>query len=274
MTNQPPRRQPLTHVLVADDEAPIRLTLSDLLRRRGYEVTTAENGEAALALLHQRPFDLLLLDLKMPGLSGIEVARRGAELHPDAKIIILTGHGTMETAIDGLHLGVFDYLLKTSSPRDVLARVEAALAEQRDERRRRELMGTLQGVVGALGGAETSSPAHTGVESYVAVGDLEISSWNQTVRRGEQVLNLTPTEFRILACLAQQAGQVMAYREIVQCAHGYDVAELEASELVKPHMYHLRQKLEADPGNPRYILTVRGTGYMLADVRGAMNDER
>lgn len=253
------------HILVADDEAPIRTTLGDLLRRRGYEVTTAENGEAALALLHQRPFDLLLLDLKMPGLSGIDVARRGAELYPDAKIIILTGHGSLDTALDGLHLGVFDYLLKTSSPRDVLARVEAALAEQHDERRRRDLIAALQGVVGALGGAETAAGVQTGAaQSWITVGNLEISSWNQTVRRGTHVLTLTPTEFRILTCLAQQAGQVMSYSQIVHCAQGYDVGELEASELVKPHMYHLRQKLEPDPSNPRYILTVRGTGYLLA----------
>lgn len=265
MTAQTSDPRPSARVLVADDEAPIRTTLGDLLRRRGYEVATAENGAAALALLHQRPFDLLLLDLKMPGLGGIDVARRSAELYPDAKIIILTGHGSLETAIDGLHLGVFDYLLKTASPRDVLARVEAALAEQRDERRRRELMATLHGVVGALGGAETAPPEQSGaVDSWIAVGGLELSSWSQTVRRGEQIISVTPTEFRILACLAQQAGQVMSYGQIVQCAQGYEVPELEAAELVKPHMYHLRRKLEPDASNPCYILTVRGTGYLLA----------
>ncbi len=82
--------------------------------------------------------------------------------------------------------------------------------------------------------------------------------------RGEQTLNLTPTEFRILACLAQQAGQVMTYQQIVQCAQGCEAGALEAAALVKPHMYHLRQKLEPDTANPCYILTVRGTGYMLA----------
>jgi DNA-binding response OmpR family regulator len=114
-----------SQILVVDDEAPIRLTMSELLRRRGYEVMTAENGEAALALIHQRPFDLLLLDLKMPGLSGIDVAKRARELQPAAAIIILTGHGSLDSAIDGLHLQVFDYVLKTSSPHDVLDRVAA-----------------------------------------------------------------------------------------------------------------------------------------------------
>jgi DNA-binding response OmpR family regulator len=237
--------------------------MSDLLRRRGYEVMTAETGEAALALIHQRPFDLLLLDLKMPGLSGIDVARRARERQPDVAIMILTGHGSLDSALDGMHIGVFDYMLKTSSPRDVLDRVAAAIGKQQEERRQSQLMTTLHSVVGELGGA-SPQPQAPAAENWMAVGDLQISTWNQTVRRGAQTLNLTPTEFRILACLAQQAGQVMTYQQIVGCAQGYDAEPVEAAELVKPHMYHLRQKLELDPANPRYILTVRGTGYMLA----------
>lgn len=256
------------HILVVDDEEPIRLTMSDLLRRRGYEVMTAENGEAALALVHQRPFDLLLLDLKMPGLSGIDVAKRARERLPDAAIIILTGHGSLDSALDGMHLGVFDYMLKTTSPRDVLERITAALAKQVEERRQQQLMSTLQSVVGELGRRATA-PQPSTVENWQVVGDLQISLWNQTVRRGEQTLNLTPTEFRILSCLAQQAGQVMSYQQIVQCAQGYEAGTLEAAELVKPHMYHLRQKLEPDTANPRYILTVRGTSYMHAAVPSA-----
>lgn len=252
-------------ILVVDDEEPIRLTMGDLLRRRGYEVTTADNGEAALALIHQRPFDMLLLDLKMPGLSGIDVAKRARELQPEAAIIILTGHGSLDSAIDGIHIGVFDYMLKTSSPRDVLSRVEAAIQEQGESRRKQHLMQALQSVVGELSGVGGGSqPQPAPADQWLSLGDLQISTWNQTVRRGDQTLNLTPTEFRILACLAQQAGQVMTYQQIVQCAQGYETSAIEAAELVKPHMYHLRQKLEVDPSNPRYILTVRGAGYMLA----------
>lgn len=248
-----------------DDEEPIRLTMGDLLRRRGYDVATAEHGEAALALIHQRPFDLLLLDLKMPGISGMDVAKRARELQPDAAIIILTGHGSLDSALDGIHIGVFDYLLKTSSPRDVLGRVDAAIQQQFDTRRKQGLMNALQSVVGELSGAVAAAPASSGpAEQWLAIGDLQISTWNQTVRRGEHILNLTPTEFRILACLAQQAGQVMSYQQIVQCAQGYETSAVEAAELVKPHMYHLRQKLELDPATPHYILTVRGTGYMLS----------
>ena len=254
-----------SHILVVDDEEPIRITMRDLLRRRGYEVTTAEHGEAALALIHQRPFDLLLLDLKMPGISGIDVANRARERQPDVAIIMLTGHGSLDSALDSMRLGVFDYLLKTSSPRDVLDRVEAALDQLREARRSQQLMSTLQSVVGELGGG--SQPAMQQArpaENWITISDLEISTWNQTVRRGGQTLGLTPTEFRVLVCLAQQAGQVMTFQQIVQCAHGYEADAMEAAELVKPHIYHLRQKIEPDPTNNRYILTVRGKGYLLA----------
>jgi DNA-binding response OmpR family regulator len=125
-------------ILVVDDELPNRMTMSDILRRRGYEVLTAESGEEALALIHQQPFDLLLLDLKMPGLSGIDVAKRTRELQFDTAMIILTGHGSLESAIDGLHLGVFDYMLKTSSPQEVVARVEAAITQRRNTHHHRQ----------------------------------------------------------------------------------------------------------------------------------------
>lgn len=259
MTQEPAR------VLVVDDEEPIRLTMSELLRRRGYDVITANNGEAALALIHQRPFDLLLLDLKMPGLSGIDVAQRARELQPEVAIIMLTGHGSLDSALEGMHIGVFDYLLKTVSPRDVLDRVAAALTQQQENRRKQQLLTMLQSVVSELGGGQNAEQQRAEPsERWLSVGDLQISTWNQTVRRGDQTLNLTPTEFRILVCLAQQAGQVMSYQQIVQCAQGYEANAIEAVELIKPHMYHLRQKLELDPSNPRYILTVRGTGYLLS----------
>ncbi len=251
-------------ILVVDDETPIRVTMSEMLRRRGYEVVATASGEEALGLLHQRPFDLLLLDLRMPGISGIEVAQRATELHPEAAIIILTGHGSLDSAVEGIHLGIFDYMLKTSSPREVLARVTAALEKQQHERRHKELMQALQTVAGELAGGQQPEQARPGpAETWLTIGDLEISTWRQMVRRGGQVVSLTPTEFRVLLCLAQQAGQVMSFQQIVQCALGYEAGGVAAAELIKPHIYHLRQKIEPDPARVRYILTVRGTGYLL-----------
>lgn len=251
-------------ILIVDDEAPIRLTMDALLRRRGYTVTTAESAEEALDLIHQHSFDLLLLDLKMPGLSGLDVAARARELQPEAAVIILTGHGSLETAIQGMHLGVFDYMLKTSSPQEVLARVTAALDQQQEQRRKNQLYQTLHSVLNQLQGDQPEEPKPSTVESQIEAGDLRLSTWNQTAYLDGRKLNLTPTEFRILVCLAQHAGQVLTYQQIVQFAQGYEADTLEASELIKPHIHHLRQKIEPDPANPRYILTVRGAGYLFA----------
>src|SRR3954453_11656288 len=182
-------------VLVVGDETPIRTSMSDILRRRGYEVVSAASGEEALGLIHQQPFDLFLLDLRLPGLSGIDVAQRGHELQPDAAIIILTGHGSLDSAVEGIHLGIFDYLLKTSSPQQVLARVAAAIAQQQDEPRRRHLIQTLQSVAGELTGLKpVEEPQATSSENWITLGDLQISTWRQVVRRGNTVLMLTPTE--------------------------------------------------------------------------------
>ncbi|HYF62841.1 MAG TPA: response regulator transcription factor, partial [Herpetosiphonaceae bacterium] len=247
-------------ILVVDDEMPIRMTMGDMLRRRGFEVEVASSGEEALDIVFQRPFDLLLLDLKLPQMDGIEVAHRARERQPDVAVIILTGHGSLESAIDGLRMGVFDYMLKTTSPQEVIARVGAAIAKRHEERNQKRLMDTLHTVIGELHGAAPppAPPAETN-EQWITVGDLQISSWRQTARLGDQILSLTPTEFRILVCLAQQAGHVMTYQQLLRCAQGYEAESYEAAELVKPHIYHLRQKIEPDSGNPRYILTVRGT---------------
>lgn len=253
-------------VLVADDEAPIRTTVSALLRRHGYTVTVAEDGDEATSYLHQQPFDLLLLDLKMPGRSGLEVARRAKEVQPEAAVIILTGHGSLESAIDGIRLDVFDYILKTESPQDIVARVEAALAKRGQTQQHEILLHQLQSVVQGLCGQPEPAPNPPQITTRLVVGEIELSTWNQDGMINGRRLNLTPTEFRILACLAQHAGAVMTYQQLVQCAHGYTAEPIEASELIKPHIHHLRQKLEIDPSNPRFILTVRGTGYMLVEA--------
>jgi DNA-binding response OmpR family regulator len=119
--------QQAARILVVDDEAAIRLTMNMLLRRNGYTVTTAARGEEALGLLAQHSFDLLLLDLKMPGLSGLEVAQRARDIQPAAAVLILTGSSAIEGALDEPNVGEFSYIPKTASPEVVLERIAAAI---------------------------------------------------------------------------------------------------------------------------------------------------
>jgi DNA-binding response OmpR family regulator len=260
-------------ILVVDDEAPIRATLSALLRRAGYTVTTAENGEAAIALLAERHFDLLLCDLKMPGVDGMAVVRAAQAADPEIVCIVLTGHGSLESAIEGLRRDIFDYLLKTSDPQDVLARVAEGLQHRAQRERRKSMLQTLVSAAAELGertpgtNVATPNPAvptNTTHQPPLAVGALAIDPLRQEVQIGDRTITLTPTELRVLVCLAQHAGRAQTYVQLVHCAQGFDSYPAEAAELIKPHIYHLRQKLESDPKEPRLLLTVRGTGYMLA----------
>lgn len=256
-------------ILIVDDEASIRLTLSALLKRAGYDITSAENGEEAIAVLERQLFDLLLVDLKMPGIDGMQVVAAARQRQPDIAIIVLTGHGSLETAIEGLHQGVFDYLLKTTEPGAVIERVKAGLAARAQELRQRSLIDVVGAAVQELRGAPATNQAgqaSPNAERGLTVGAFQLDSWRQVATLSGRTLPLTPTEFRVLLCLAERAGTMISYADLVRCAQGYDADELEAGELIKPHIHHLRQKLEPDPSTPRYILNVRGKGYILSAV--------
>jgi DNA-binding response OmpR family regulator len=266
-------------ILIVDDEENIRLTLQTLLTRSGYSVTMAASGEEAVSLVKNQTFDLLLVDLKMPGVDGMQVVAVAREYAPDTAIIILTGHGSLETAIESLRHGVFDYLLKTTDPSQVVERVKAGLADRGQKLRQRALLDAVSNAVqelrtgqGTVASQATeapvptssaSSPPEVPAERAINVGDLQIDTWRQAATFAGRQLLLTPTEFRVLLCLAEQVGKMLTYTQIVRCAQGYEASEPEASELIKPHIYHLRQKLEPDPSTPRYLLNVRGKGYML-----------
>ncbi len=259
-------------ILIVDDEASIRLTLSALLKRAGFEVTPAENGPEAVALLERQAFELMLVDLKMPGMDGMQVVAAARRRQPDLAIIVLTGHGSLETAVEGMHHGVFDYLLKTTEPAQVIERVKAGLQARTQRMRERTLLDVVGTAVQELRGTQSSSTHDTGSggslggERAITVGALHLDTWRQEATLGGRTLALTPTEFRVLLCLAEHAGTMLSYAHLVRCAQGYDSDEMEAGELIKPHIHHLRQKLEPDPSAPRYILNVRGKGYLLSPV--------
>lgn len=253
-------------VLVVDDEQNIRLTLSSLLTRAGHAVTMAASGEEALALFDRDPFDLMVVDLQMPGLNGMQVVEALRARGHDTAVIVLTGHGSLDTAIEGIHHNIFDYLLKTSDPAHIVARVDAGLVERSRRRRQNDLIETIGAAVQELSGGSTSQPAATGNETnerVLTIGLLSLDTWHQTATLEQRSLNLTPTEFRLLLCLAEHAGQMLSYTQLVRCAQGYETSDIEAGELIKPHIHHLRQKIEPEPSAPRYLLNVRGKGYIL-----------
>ncbi len=270
-------------ILVVDDEQNIRLTLSALLSRAGHTVTVAASGEEAVALFERQHYDLMLVDLQMPGINGIQVVEALRKRNLDTVVIVLTGHGSLETAIQGMHQGVFDYMLKTSDPSQIIDRVAAGLQDRAMKQRQKALISAIGAAAQELSGGqpEASAPlpvappppaapppsASPGVaavsDRLVQIGQLQLDTWHQTATLGGRSLNLTPTEFRLLLCLAEHAGQMLSYTQLVRCAQGYEASDMEAGELIKPHIHHLRQKIEPDPSAPRYLLNVRGKGYIL-----------
>jgi DNA-binding response OmpR family regulator len=258
-------------ILLVDDEATIRLTLGAMLERAGYGVTVADNGEEAVTLLERQAFDLLLVDMKMPGMDGVQVIAAARARQPDIAIIVLTGHGSLETAITGLHYHIFDYLLKTTAPDQVIERVKAGLAAREQELRQHTLINVVGAAMQELRGAPSPQEADLAAPASarsLMIGALQLDTWRQEATLAGRTLALTPTEFRVLLCLAEHAGTMLPYAQLVRSAQGYDTGELEAGELIKPHIHHLRQKLEPDSSVPRYILNVRGKGYLLAPLGG------
>src|SRR6185295_8539897 len=169
-------------VLTVDDEASIRLTLTAMLRRAGYDVSSAESGEEAVALLERQSFDLLLVDLKMPGMDGMQVVAAARQRQPDIAIIVLTGHGSLDTAVEGLHQGIFDYVLKTTEPAQVIERVKAGLAAREQALRQRRLLDVVGTAVQELRGSQTPGASDEEAPSSgrrLTVGALRLDTWRQ-----------------------------------------------------------------------------------------------
>jgi DNA-binding response OmpR family regulator len=222
-------------VLVVDDELKIVQVVGDYLRSAGFSVTTAADGEGAVASARARPPDLVVLDLGLPGLDGLDVARdlRGTSAVP---IIMLTARGEETDRVLGLELGADDYLVKPFSPRELLARVRAVL--RRTEGRQTER------------------------ERFV-VGDVVVDAGRRQVTVGDREVELTATEFDLLVELARQPGRVFTRAQLLDAIHGVAVESYERT--VDAHIKNIRRKLEPDAHRPRYLLTVHGVGYRFAD---------
>jgi DNA-binding response OmpR family regulator len=221
-------------VLVVEDEANVRELVSYTLQGAGYRVRAVGDGESALDELRRTSADLVVLDIRLPGMDGWEVCRRVRQ-QSNVPILMMTALGEDESLVKGLRLGADDYLPKPFSPMVLAARVQALLRR--------------------------AGPASA--QQMVVLRGLTINMAGAEVRSGEKVVHLTPTEFRLLAALARRIGEVVGPRELMRLAQGYDVPEREAQEIVKVHMRNLRHKIEPDVEHPRYVLTVRGMGYML-----------
>lgn len=220
-------------VLVVDDEPQMVGIVAYALETQGFDVLTAYDGQQALDKIKAARPDLLVLDVMLPKVDGFEVCRRVRE-STTIPVILLTAKKEDEDVIQGLELGADDYITKPFNPREVALRAQALL-------RRAEWSRT---------------------QPVIRLEALQIDTDGHCASLDGQPLHLTHNEFRLLVCLARNAGRAISWQSLLKTA--WDVESWEGGkEMVKTAVYRLRQKLEADPENPRYILTVRSVGYTM-----------
>jgi DNA-binding response OmpR family regulator len=232
----------VARILIVEDEPSLRASIVYNLRRAGYEVVAAADGEQALAAWAAEPADLVLLDLMLPKVDGLEVCRRLRQ-SSSVPIVILTARADEVDRVVGLEVGADDYVTKPFSMRELIARVKAIL-------RRRELLEQ-----------ELRRPA--GVDETLTHGVLTIEPSRRRISRGGKEVALKPKEFDLLLFLARHVGQVLSADQLIEQVWGYD--SLGDVSTVRVHIRTLREKLEDDPSQPRLIETVRGVGYRLAE---------
>jgi DNA-binding response OmpR family regulator len=225
----------VARILVVDDEPKIVQLVRDYLERAGFAVSTARDGNEALMRAHQERPDLIVLDLGLPALDGLEVTRR---LRRDSgvPIIMLTARHEETDKVVGLELGADDYVTKPFSPRELEARVRAVLRRQTRD-------------------ADTQ---------VIRAGDLTLDLPRLRTEVDGHPVTLTATEFQLLAALARQPGRVFTRAQLLDAIHGVAFESYERA--IDAHVKNIRRKIEPDPRSPRYLLTVYGVGYRLTDA--------
>jgi DNA-binding response OmpR family regulator len=259
-------RQPAT-ILVVDDERAVRMMLEAALRAQGYRVQSAGSGGDARALLSGDEFDLVLLDLQLGDTDGIEILREIKQAWPATEVILLTAHGSINSAISALRHGAFDYLLKPAQVNDIRERVERGLEQRRTAQQRSELLQRISDSARALGmidtGAGGQSPTQTANSDRIEVGPLLLDLRRHGASLGSQMLSLTRTEFALLTALAQQPDTALSYSTLSEAVYGRAQPEDEARALLRPHIARLRHKIESTGISGVALVSIRSMGYML-----------
>jgi two-component system KDP operon response regulator KdpE len=237
--------QPVIRILVVDDESAIRRALRPPLVELGFQVVDATRGEEALQTLRSSVFDVVLLDVNMPGIGGIETLRRIRAFAPRLPVLMLTVRDAEEDKVEALELGADDYVTKPFSTRELIARIRSAVRRVRAPIR-----------------AE---------DAPIEIGELRLEPVKRKVAKRGLPVHLTRKEFDILHCLMSRAGRVITYARLLTAVWGADCRE--EVEYLRTFVRQLRKKIEDDPANPVYLLTDVYVGYRFADAQSFAGDD-
>ncbi|MBN1439422.1 MAG: response regulator transcription factor [Anaerolineales bacterium] len=255
-------------VLIVDDEPGVRAVLQKTLATEEYNLEQAADGCEAIRKLDAAEYDVLLVDLKMMPVDGLQVINALRAKGSDAAVIILTAHSTIETAVEALRLGAFDYLFKPAAPEVIRKRVREAVHYSRQVTRRSRLLGQVESLRQSLIDLDADAgPERQAVapDRFLRSGKLVIDKYHRSAMLDSSVLDLTTAEFDLLEALVEASPETIAPRELARRALHYDPQEMEARQTVKYHVHQLRRKLGDDTRSPKYIKTVRYKGYFWGD---------
>ena len=227
----------LKTILVVDDEPQIVQLVRDYLEHGGFKVVTATDGPGALRTVSTVRPDLVILDLGLPGVDGLDVTR-SLRRNGEIPIIMLTARADESDKLVGLELGADDYVTKPFSPKELVARVRSVLRRSEAARKPNDI---------------------------IRVGDVELNVPSMQAAVGGRPVELTQTEFQLLATMAREPGRVFSRAQLLNAVHGVAFESYERA--IDAHIKNLRRKIESDPHNPRYLQTVFGVGYRFADLR-------
>jgi two-component system, OmpR family, KDP operon response regulator KdpE len=231
--------QPAIRVLVVDDEAAIRRALKPPLVELGFQFAEASRGEEALHLLHSGAYDVVLLDINMPGIGGIETLRRIRAFAPRLPVLMVTVREGEEEKVEALELGADDYVTKPFSTRELIARIRTAVRR-------------------------VHAPARA-EDAPIEIGEIRLNPAKRSVTKRSQPVHLTRKEFDILYCLMSRAGRVVTYAKLLTAVWGADCRE--EVEYLRTFIRQLRKKIEDDASHPVYLLTDVYVGYRFADAQ-------
>ncbi len=224
-------------LMIVDDDVEMRTLLAEYFRRLGFDVAEKESAAAALQTVTTETFDCFILDVSMPEMSGIELLRKLRDRGIDTPALFLTAHDMLDDKVAGFEAGADDYLVKPFSPRELEYRIEALLRRGQNAKN------------------------DGGDEDRKEIGDLVVDKRRHEVSRAGSRVDLTPLEFQILELLASEPGRAWSRNDLLDRVWSTEYEGYQRN--IDPHINRLRKKLEADPKNPHYVLTVRGVGYKL-----------
>ena len=245
-------------LLLVEDDEPLRRALTHWLSFADYRVTQAADGETAIELLERNTFAVVITDIIMGDVDGIEVLHTARRLNPRPSVILLTGHGSLDTAVAAVRAGAHDYLLKPCDEDALLDCIRSAVQRFQNEQRMHDAARILTEVLN-LEALNPTTPAKPD-GATIRVGAITIGTTRKQVWFEQRLVQLTPIEYMLLHYLAEHPGQVQRYSDIARYTHQLELDEAEAKGLLRTHFLNLRKKI-----NPRYFSTDRGIGYVLGE---------